>query len=259
MIFLCIAALSSCTSGFDDYKCSGAASGNDQGKVFIIGSGLIAKNVFKDVIAISGLRNRGYSVFITSEMERNATHIKDFLTILKQNKVLANHILTISDSARISKSQVIELTHANTIFIAFSSRDYHEAFLKDSALVRAIHDAHDAGATILAIGAGADLTGEITVISTQDSLSDECLTIPGLGFAAGMLVDKTGFFENQKTCVKQFVNDRRMDCAGIGEKSMLKICNRHLVVIKPEDMISIEQGQVFTSEQLKKGHLITSN
>lgn len=258
MIFLWVISLSSCTSGFDEYECFG----DNQAEIFIMGPELISKNVFNDVIEISGLKNKGYSVVITSAAEKDSKPISNLLAKIKQLKLNANHVISISDSIKITNAESIEISHANLVIVAFSERYFHQPFLEDSALVSAIKRANNSGAMLIAIGAGADLFGAKSVVSTsanEDVSATQIELMEGLGFVKNMLIDKSSFFDNHKTWIENFAEKHNMVCFGIGGKTMLKICDKNLVIIKPQDMVLLENGKLMGTDQIFKGQKIASD
>jgi len=248
-------------SKLDDYKCPDASLEIDQGEVFIIGPELIAKNVFRDVIEISGIKNKGYSVVITSAAERDSKPILSLLSQLKQLKVHANHVVAISDSVHITNAESIEISHTDLLILAFTGRHFHRSILEDSAMVSAIKVAHQSGSMIIAIGAGADLFGEHTVVSTTNNPDDQKKQIEfmeGLGFAENILIDKSSFFENHEAWIQKFANEYKSACAGIGGKTMLQLCGGEVLVIKPQDMILHENGKIVIADKIFKGQKIAS-
>jgi len=238
---------------------SGDLCGPDQekkpiGKVFLVGERLIKSEVLYDIIHASGLDTRGYSLILTSEDIAGSKEISDLVKALNYFKIRANHVISIRDSLSIKTSDEIAIRNAQVIFLAFNSRTTHTAFLADSLLTAALKQAFSNGKSVVGIGPGAGLLGEITVTSTLDpqTFETEIKTTTGLNFLPGTLVDKDRFFINHTDLVMKYAAENPLLFLGVGSSSFAHYCNQELTPKRPESLLVIRDGKLLDPSAVEK-------
>lgn len=252
LLLIVISVFLGCRSPQSEELCKQADGHKKSGKVFLVGEDVIKSKVLNDIIRVSGLNTRGYSLILTSGYETGSQEISDLVNALHYFKINANHILPISDNLQIKTADEIALRNAQVIFLAFNSRSSHASFLADPLLTAAVKHAFADGKSIVGIGPGAGLLGEITVTSTLNpqTAETEIQTTAGLNFLPGTLVDKERFFVNHKDLVMKFAAENPRLFLGIGRNSFVHYCNQELSVKSHENLIVIKGGELLDQSEI---------
>lgn len=244
--------------------CNQGRENDTSGRIFLVGEEVIKSEVLNDIIQASDLDTRGYSLILTSEDIAGSTEISDLVKALKYFKIRANHVISINDSMHISRADEIAIRNAQVIFLAFNSRKMHASFLADSSLTAALKQAFSNAKSIVGIGPGAGLLGEITVTSTIDPQTSETeiKTVAGLNFLPEALVDKDRFFINHQDLVLKFAAENPLLFLGVGSSSFVHYCNQELTLKRPESLLVIKDGKLLDQseiEGLKKIKLLNND
>lgn len=224
------------------------------GKVFLVGEQMIESKALNDIIRVSGLSTRGYSVVLTSGDLADSKEISGIINALNYFKILANHVISVNDSLQITKANEIAIRNAEVIFLAFNSRASYASFLADTALVQSIKSAKENGKTVVGVGPGAGLLGETTVISilNPQTSATEVITAGGLNLLPGTMVDKNRFFINHKEMVLKYAAENPHLFIGVGNRSFVQYCSDALSVKKSESLLIIKDGKLLEKSEVEK-------
>jgi hypothetical protein len=249
----------SCSPRHESFECAEETGQSGKGKIFLTGAQMLNSSHFTDILKMSGIHSEGYTLMITGEKNLEASYVKKFNEMLNFNKLHANHIFGISPDDSVSPANRVALENARLIFLALTSREYHNAILNDTKLMASFEQAWKRGATIVAVADGADLLGDFVVVPPTDNASNNRYEIrKGLGLVPGVAIDRSETYNEEK---QWFANNLGSDVTflGIDENSMLQVCGSEIVIIIPGGLMVLKNNAPHDEAKFKPKSKIKLN
>ena len=258
-IVLIIIGLFSCSQRHESFECDKPSGDSNHGKLFLAGPQMLNSQYFTDILKMSGIHSEGYTLMITGEKNLKASYIKRFDEMLNFNELHANHVLGITDSGQVSPASRVAVEHARLIFLALTSREYHNAILDDDKFKASFLAAWKSGATIVAVADGCDLFGDQVVVTGDDEQESGKYKIrKGLGLVPGVSIDISKFYEDYQQWIAKNLNSNNT-FLGLGEHSMVQVCNSEIVIIEPGSLVIVKNNKEVDSSQFQPKSKISLN
>ncbi len=237
LMLLVFVGLVSCSSRHEGFECDKQSRDSEYGKVFLTGPQVLNSIHFRDILKMSGIHAEGYTLMITGEKNLEASYIKRFDEMLNFNQLHANHILGIADSGQVSPANRVAVENARLIFLALTSKEYHNAILDDEKFKESFLKAWKSGATIVAVAEGSDIFGDQVVVLQEYERGQKKYALRnGLSMVPGVVIDKSSFFHDEK----QWISDNLkgdVTFMGLDEHSMIQVCGSEVVIIEPGSLL----------------------
>ncbi len=244
-LIIIILGLFTCAPRHESFECDDESRDSGHGKIFLTGPEMLNSEHFTDILKMSGIHSEGYTLIITGEKNTDASYIKRFNEMLNFNKLHANHIIGISDTASVTPANQMAIENARLIFLAFGHRDFHHALLNDELFIASFLKAWKSGATIVAIASSPGILGDEVVVLPEknDEGNKRYATRTALGLLPGVIIDKSDFYENQSQWITDLLKDKEKTFLGLGNYSMIQVCGSEIVVIEPGSMVVIRNNK----------------